>query len=1132
MAEALLEVVLQNLNSLIQKELLASFWSIDREVKKLSSNLTAIMAVLKDAEEQQITNRAIRDWLRKLTDSAYLLDDILDGCSIQSTRLGFDGENSQFANKVSTKFLSVFNPRSVLFRYNIHKRIKEVKERLDEIADERNKFHFGERVVGKRLEVAEWRQTFSIVTQPQVYGRDADKEKIVEFLVKHASNFTDLSTYPIVGLGGVGKTTLAQLVFNDERVSKHFDLKIWVCVSEDFSIRSIMQSIIESLLGQNPNLLDLDPMVKQVQELLQSKTFLLVVDDVWCENQETWEKLKYVLACGSKGSSIVVTSRLTRVASIMGTLPAHHLSSLSEDESWLLFKKHAFGPDREETANLVRLGKDIVRKCGGLPLAVKTIGSLMRFKFEEKEWLFVKDSKFWDLPQAESGVLPALRLSYFHLSITLRRCFAFCAVYPKDTIIEKEDLILLWMANGLIAPKGALEVEDVGNEVWNELYCKSFFQDVVTDELGNVKYFKMHDLVHDLALSIMGEECLDLDDTRLTNMPRSIHYIIWSNSNGVLDVSALKKSESLRMLLQPYKASSSISCEFSAFHSLRALRLENGNLSSLGNLVHLRYLDLSFTDIKLLPKSIYCLLKLETLKLKSCSSLCGLPKKLARLQSLRHLMITACHSLSHMPPNMGKLTSLKTLSTFIVGSGKGQGLAELHLLKLGGDLHIKGLQNVGSGLDAKEANLIGKTDLNSLYLSWHCKGGIESLSEEVLENLQPHSNIKSLKIQNYDGVHLPAWMKNISGLNSLVVLKLDSCKNCTQLPPLGKLPSLEILDLNAIKNVHYVDDSSYDHLSETAFQSLKTLSLHRLPKLEMLLRDQGAQMFPLLSQLTIFDAHMLSLPFLPSVEVLRIDRCNKEVLKSISNFHCLTFLQLCYNTDLVSLDQGMIGNFYHLKTLHISEFTKLEALPIELSKLNALEELEIKYCHELVCFPEQVLEGLCHLKTLKVSYCEKFHSLSEGIQHLTSLEQLEIRGCPELLALPNGINNLTHLRALTITDRSRHSVPFYAEILIGPRPYCLVLEGIELVPFLHSLTIEDFDNITSLPDCVGKLVSLQRLCIRSCQHLISLPASIQTLTNLEEIEISCCAELVKQCTKGTGREWHKIAHVRQIKIYP
>ncbi|KAI4348148.1 hypothetical protein L6164_008907 [Bauhinia variegata] len=391
MAEALLDVVLKNLNSHIQKEL-ATFWNVNKEIEKLSSILTTIKSVLEDAEQKQITNQALKVWLQKLKDTACVLDDILDECSIKSSQLGYEGKNFTPSNQVNTCSLTFLNPKKMLFHYKVGKKVKEIRERLDQIAEERQKFHLQEGIVERGTEVVESRQTSSIIAQPRVYGRDEDREKIVEFLLRHASDCDELSVYSIVGIGGVGKTTLAQLVFNDEGVSRHFDLLIWICVSKNFRGRRILHSIIESASKQSYNVLDLDPTQKQIQELLQSKRYLLVLDDVWNEDQEKWDKLKSILVFGSKGSSILVTTRLRNVASIMGTIPTHHLSSLSEDDCWSLFKQRAFGPYREENVEFVAINKEIVKKCGGLPLAAKTLGGLLRFKNEEKDWLHVKES--------------------------------------------------------------------------------------------------------------------------------------------------------------------------------------------------------------------------------------------------------------------------------------------------------------------------------------------------------------------------------------------------------------------------------------------------------------------------------------------------------------------------------------------------------------------------------------------------------------------------------------------------------------------------------------------------------------------------------------------------------------------
>ncbi|KAK4261268.1 hypothetical protein QN277_004291 [Acacia crassicarpa] len=376
MTEAIVEVALETLSSLIQKQL-GSFLGVNREMKRLSDVLTTIKAVLEDAEEKQLTDKSLKNWLRKLRHAAYLLEDILDECSTHALSL-------EYRHKVQGSCLYSFHPAHVMFRYKIAKKLKAISQRLDEIAKERLKFHLHETAPERRNEVMEWRQTTSIITQPQFYGRDAERDRIVNFLVHDASNSVDVSVYPIVGIGGLGKTTLAQQVFNDERVANHFELKIWVCVSEDFNLKRLSKAVIESA-GHTCGDLDLEPLQQRLQEVVGRKRYLLVMDDVWNDNQEKWDRLKYVLACGSKGSSILVTTRLTNVACITGTVPPHQLSLLSEDDCWDLFKQRAFGPDKEERAELVAIGRVIVKKCKGVPLAAKTLGSLLHFKIDEKD---------------------------------------------------------------------------------------------------------------------------------------------------------------------------------------------------------------------------------------------------------------------------------------------------------------------------------------------------------------------------------------------------------------------------------------------------------------------------------------------------------------------------------------------------------------------------------------------------------------------------------------------------------------------------------------------------------------------------------------------------------------------------
>jgi hypothetical protein len=755
MAEALLGVVFENLLSLIQNEF-ATVSGIKSKAKKLSTTLDLINAVLEDAEHKQHTNRSIKVWLQQLKDAVYVLDDILDECSIASSQL---------------KGASFFKPKNIIFRFEISYKFREITRRFDQIAESKNKFllQVGGTVRERSSEVAEWRLSTSIIVEPKVYGRDDDKVKIVEFLLTQARGSDFLSVYPIVGLGGIGKTTLAQLAYNDHQVSINFDIKVWVCVSEVFSIKRILCSVIESITRKNCYVYDLDLIQREVQELLQGKRYLLVLDDVWKRNQEleyglsqdNWNKLKSVLSCGSKGSSILVSTRDKDVAEIMGTCQAHYVSGLSEDECWLVFKQYAFGHEKEERKEFVAIGKEIIKKCGGLPLAAQALGGLMRSRSQVKEWLEIKDSELWTLPD-ENSILPALRLSYLYLTPTLKQCFAFCAIFPKDTEMMKEDLIHLWMANGFISSRKNLEVEDVGNMIWNELCQKSFFQDIKMDSYSEDIAFKMHDLVHDLAQFVTGPECMILKNTN-TDFSSSTHHISFDYPTlRSTSERTFEKIESLRTLfaLKVFRHDSwyDPSC-FPINSSLRALIIDSDKLISLESFTHLRYLELyGFSTLEDISYSIHTLKNLEVLKFKSFWKIRDLPKNLSRLQNLRHLVIEDCNVLYSLFPNIGKLSSLRTLSVFIVRRETGHSLTELHDLKLGGKLSIQGLKNVGCLSEAQEANLMSKKDLQELCLSWSKSvvfiEGPTTSAEQVIEALQPHSNLKRLKIDLYDGFSL------------------------------------------------------------------------------------------------------------------------------------------------------------------------------------------------------------------------------------------------------------------------------------------------------------------------------------------------------------------------------------------
>ena len=469
-------------------------------------------------------------------------------------------------------------------------KLKNVREKLDAIVEERSKFHLTEAIetlMDRDVNDRDWRQTSSLVNESEVYGREKEMEKIMNRLLNNVADQYPISVYTICGMGGLGKTTLAQLVFNDESIKKTFDLRIWVCVSDDFDITRLTKAIIESIEGKC-SIQELDPLQRHLQGKLMGKKFLLVLDDVWNEYHEKWEGLKEAFRCGANGSVVIVTTRIEKIALMMTTTPVFHLGCLSDVDSWSLFKQRAFRMGKsEDYPHLEELGKEIVKKCGGVPLAIKALGSLMRFK-GESEWLSIKESKMWELAYEGSQVLSVLRLSYRHLKPHLRQCFTFCSIFPKDSIMRKEQLVQLWMANGFVPSRGQINLHDLGCEIFNELAWRSFFQEVTEDIYGKLTC-KMHDLMHDLAESVMRYEChvIELAGDRLAVMPKTVRHMFASNipsANIPSIVGNLPRGCSLRSLIIQHSS------------SLRILPKQK----------HLRALDLSYGSINISIDNFNC----------------------------------------------------------------------------------------------------------------------------------------------------------------------------------------------------------------------------------------------------------------------------------------------------------------------------------------------------------------------------------------------------------------------------------------------------------------------------------------------------------------------------------------------
>lgn len=588
------------------------------EFKKWEKILRKIHAVLDDAEEKQLTNQFVKIWLAELRDLAYDVDDILDEFTTEAIHRGLIVESEVSRSKRPKVIQACSNliPSNVVFRVRMGSKIKGITSRLQEISSQKNDLELRENLEGSSKKVRKRLPTTSLVNESQIFGRERDKEIMLEFLMMDYACDSKICVIAILGMAGVGKTTLAQLVYNDNQVKDCFDLKVWASVSDDFDVLSMTKTILESLthrtLGADLNLLQV-----RLQGILTDKKFLLVLDDVWNENYYNWEVLCSPFRSGAPGSKVVVTTRNEGVASIMGAVAAYRLKELPYDSCFPLFTQLALGTNNfDGHPNLKAIGERIVEKCKGLPLAAKTLGSLLQTKGSQDEWEDILNSKIWDLPEEQSNILPALRLSYHYLPSHLKQCFAYCSIFPKDYEFSREQVILLWMAEGFLQqPKGAKRMENLGAKYFDDLLARSFFQ----QSSRNGALFVMHDLINDLAQYVAGEVCFRLEDgLESVHKARHVSYIR-QKYDVFKKFEVLYKTESLRTFLplpvhmglgfrSSYLTKKVIDELLPKLRCLRVLSLSgyciNVLPNGIGKLKHLRYLDLSHTLIKILPESV------------------------------------------------------------------------------------------------------------------------------------------------------------------------------------------------------------------------------------------------------------------------------------------------------------------------------------------------------------------------------------------------------------------------------------------------------------------------------------------------------------------------------------------------
>lgn len=1093
---------------------------LKRDVVKLKSRLTMIESVLKDAEDKQAGSHQLREWLRKLEEAAYDAEDLLEMFETEALLL-------QKKKQAITLSLSFSETR---WKSSSAKKIKKLLLRLEDIARERNEFG----LENIHADVPSFdRRTTYFVNESDVVGREEDMTRMFHLLLSEEFNSEGgISVIPIIGMGGMGKTTLAQLIYNNETVQSHFKVVMWAWVANKFDIKQILKEMIEThskMKVADLDVLSLNLIESRLLDVITANRILVVLDDVWSVNYDEWEKLERLLKHAGKGSRVLITSRDSGVFQLNSSQTLYHLGRLPEDQCWSLFQKIAF-VEKNSSGNvrdiLESIGWEIVKKCEGLPLAVKAIGGLLRGNTDISKWKKIRDNPIWmaETPKTRvqrATILPALKLSYDDLPSHIKKCFAYSYLFPKGYMFNKAELIKLWKGASLLpSTVTGNSNEETGSDGFDILLRMSFFE---LHKVHEKVHYKMHDLIHDLAQSVSSPRLLQIQDNKSDDIYEECRHVslLCEQAEQPLQ-NIIDKSVKLRTLLAPtdnlMNFGRILDKLLRTAKYLRVLDLSKSSMlelpQSVGELRLLRYLNVSETEIRGLPDSICSLYHLQTLKLLRCLWLLELPKKLGHMAKLQHLELDAMfwHKCYKLPPNIGNLTSLQNLHVLPMNPKIGCDISELQNMNhLTGRLHISNLEKAKN---TRSAELMNKEKIKELVLEWSNQTGQqdEVAHGNTLQYLEPHSNLKKLEIYNYMGARFPSWIEG-GKLKNFVTISLIHCKNCkvislAHLPHLGEVKLKGLLQLeewtgaecNSLGRLQLSNCPKLRELPQQ-FNNLRVLQIKKCASLKVLPRSPYLMFLVLIENSELEDwngeplpvctvddqgHHTLSeFPSILGVLEMKIENCPKMPL--------LPILFAPQKLEIIScplLTTLPIPHFsrrlQHLALGKCADGTLVNAIP----ETSSLYSLVISNISSLSTLPQ--LPNLPGLKSLHIHFCEELESLSyTSFLGFTELSYLSIRGCSKLM---------------TLVDT-------------------------ELPTSLEVLSIDSCNALKSLgsDDVLKNLTSLKDFDIEDCEDILSLPEGGLPVS-LQHLRIKGCPLILDKCRENSGKYWPLIMHIPDLEI--
>ncbi|KAA8547411.1 hypothetical protein F0562_003725 [Nyssa sinensis] len=683
MVDAIVTVFLEKLLNALEERsrILIEF---EDQFENLKGELELMQSFLKDADRRKRKDKTLRTIMRRLRDLIYEAEDILADCLSQS-----DDDNELSISPLQNFHFNIKTGRRLI---EINKKVTEIKQNISVYLHVPLLNHPANTTEAREHLLSRW--SSPLYDHTQVVGLEEDTQKLKDWLFEANDGILAIG---IVGMGGLGKTTVAQKVFNDRSVEDRFERRIWVSVSQTFTEEQIMRSILRGL-GDASVGDDQSELLKKINQYLSGRRYLIVMDDVWSLDNTWWSRIYEGLPKGN-GSSVIITTRNEEVARKMGVGEArtHKPKFLTEDDSWLLFRKIAFAATQGKCTHpeLENVGKEIVEKCGGLPLAIKAVGGMMLCKPPyHREWRQIADhfqeelAENGDPENGDHPVMASLQLSYDELPSYLKSCFLFCSLYPEDCVIPKEQLIRCWIGVGFVPMRSGRLSTEAGENCFSELTNRCLIEVIDKAYNGMIYTCKIHDMVRDLVLKIAKDDAFFIPDDGNCR-----HWGIRSDLNQ----KHLMANQKLRALLTTTKSgevnkiASNIGKQFCRCQNLRVLDLSKSIfeipltslLGQIGSLKHLTYLSLSNTHPLIQVPSLEKLRKLQILDASYCQNLKMLPSYIMAFEKLTVLDISHCGSLDYLPKGLGRLSNLQELLGFKparAGQSEGSRIGELRNL--------------------------------------------------------------------------------------------------------------------------------------------------------------------------------------------------------------------------------------------------------------------------------------------------------------------------------------------------------------------------------------------------------------------------------------------------------------------